>query len=95
MAGIARYDNPPTMRSNDIFINAIKKYARAYPKKANIHKIPETIKILPYIASFLFPTRNKEIPKHRSMGIRDIIVTEKPYILATYSSKSPQFKQYA
>jgi hypothetical protein len=61
--------------------------------KANIHKIPETINIFPYVSLFLFPTKNNEIPKHRSIGIRDIIVAMNPYIPATTISEGEHIEQ--
>ena len=62
--------------------------------KANIHKIPETINIFPYVSLFLFPTKNNEIPKHRSIGIRDTNTKENAYILTTKISEAVQDRQY-
>jgi len=80
----------PINTSNSIIINITTKFPKAYPTKATIHKIPETINIFPYVSLFLFPTKSKNIPKQRSIGIRDIIVTMNPYILATNISEGPQ-----
>lgn len=73
-----------------IVMTSIKKYPIAYPRKANIHKIPDTNNICPYVSLFLFPTKSKNIPKQISIGTRDIIVTTNPYILATNISEGPQ-----